>query len=390
MEYKAQELFFALLRYELFGREPDDEQKAQITPEMSHDIYNLSRQHDLTHLAASALLRLKLVDEDSPQGREFSKHLMLAVYRTEGFAYELSRISQVLEDEKIPFILLKGSVIRDIYPQSWMRTSCDMDVLVHYEDMDRAVAALERENQYTLVCRSGHDVSLRAPGGWTLELHFDLIEEEGVTARAAEEILDNVWQRAVPRREGSFCQVLSDEMEYFYHIAHMLKHFELGGCGVRPFIDLYLLNKMSCSAEKRQALLQQGGILQFARGVSRLSEVWMEDGKHDELTRELEEFILQGGVFGNSQNRVSVMQQQTGGRLSYLRSRLFLPMSVLREKFPVLKKYPCLAPVCQVVRWLRTIKEGRGNRAVREIGQNMSINKADTDKGAALRQKLGL
>lgn len=29
---------------------------------------------------------------------------------------------------------------------------------------------------------------------------------------------------------------MKEEMFYFYHIAHLAKHFEVGGCGIRQII----------------------------------------------------------------------------------------------------------------------------------------------------------
>ena len=42
-----------------------------------------------------------------------------------------------LEKAQIPFVPLKGSVIRKYYPEAWMRTSSDIDVLVHKEDVEK-------------------------------------------------------------------------------------------------------------------------------------------------------------------------------------------------------------------------------------------------------------
>ena len=44
----------------------------------------------------------------------------------------------------------------------------------------------------------------------------------------------------------------------------MAKHFESGGCGIRPFIDLLLLDALPAANEQeRAALLKDGGLLIF-------------------------------------------------------------------------------------------------------------------------------
>ena len=72
---------------------------------------------------------------------------------------------------------LKGSVLRASYPQDWMRTSCDIDILVHREDLERAVELLVEKKQYRREVTNLCDVSLYAPSGVHLELHYDLVLE---------------------------------------------------------------------------------------------------------------------------------------------------------------------------------------------------------------------
>ena len=77
------------------------------------------------------------------------QYISKAVFRYEQLNYENERICMALEKAQIPFIPLKGSIIRKYYPESWMRTSCDVDVLVHEEDAEKAVDVLVKEYGYT-------------------------------------------------------------------------------------------------------------------------------------------------------------------------------------------------------------------------------------------------
>jgi hypothetical protein len=49
--------------------------------------------------------------------------------------HEFERICLVLEKAKIPHIPLKGSVLRKLYKEPWLRTSCDIDILVQEETL---------------------------------------------------------------------------------------------------------------------------------------------------------------------------------------------------------------------------------------------------------------
>ena len=132
----------------------DDELKA---------LYKLSKSHDLAPLVGNALIKNNLLDEENPNGDEnhdgdktqgaenhsgvirseikqkFEKQILTAIYRYENINSELETLKTAFEEEKIPFIPLKGSVIRQYYPEPWLRTSCDIDILVHEEDIERAI-----------------------------------------------------------------------------------------------------------------------------------------------------------------------------------------------------------------------------------------------------------
>jgi hypothetical protein len=73
---------------------------------------------------------------------KFKKKQILAMYRHEKSVYALGRITQALSDAEICFIPLKGAVISALYPKSYQRTSCDIDILVHENDLEKAQEAM--------------------------------------------------------------------------------------------------------------------------------------------------------------------------------------------------------------------------------------------------------
>ena len=55
--------------------------------------------------------------------------------------------------------------------------------------------------------------------------------------------LERVWDYASPIADGRMEHRLTNEYLVFHVLAHMAAHFINGGCGVKPFVDLYLLKK---------------------------------------------------------------------------------------------------------------------------------------------------
>ncbi len=364
-------MFFELLRSEVCGGELTEELKQSLTPERLEEIYSIAKDHDLAHIAGQTLGKNRLL----PKGEiseQFRKQTMLALMRCSWLENAYENICQTLTCANIPFIPLKGAILRKYYPESWMRTSCDIDILVKEEMVEAAAKVLEEKQNYTRGLKTLHDISLHSPGGVHLELHYTTVEENRAVNAAA--VLDRIWEDARPEAEGSFCYVLSDAMFYFYHIAHMAKHVQEGGCGARTFLDLWILNhKVYFDSESRQALLTEGGLLTFAKTAESLAEAWFSGTEADALTCQLARFVLHGGMYGSMENDVAVKQMRRGGKLGYALSRIFLPYKKMKFRYPVLKKHPWLLPVYHVMRWITVLCKGNGWRSLQELETNISM-----------------
>lgn len=383
MDRKVTDLFFALLRGAALGEKGcSDEQKDAILS-CSESLFDLSSRHDLAHLVGASLFEEGMTDVYAA----FERSHLLAVFRHESIVYEQERVCQLLEAAEIPHMPLKGALLRDLYPEPWMRASCDVDVLIHAEDLDSAVAFLS-QNGYTVGEKTSHDVGLSSGGQIPVELHFRLWENgqgDGICT-----VLDEVLSHAVPAEGYRYRLLMPDEYFYFYHVAHMAKHVEHGGCGVRPFLDLWFLDRNQENEPQRNALLERGALLTFAEAARRLCGVWFGNASHDGVTEALADYILFGGVYGNEENRVALQQQQQGGRFRYAMSRIFIPFPVLKVYFPILNKHPWLAPIMQVCRWFRIFRRGDAKRSVRELQYNQNLDGKTAEQMKHLLDNLGL
>ncbi|MBQ4052771.1 MAG: nucleotidyltransferase family protein [Clostridia bacterium] len=383
----GEEILFALFRSGICGETLSQTYKDQITPKVLARAYKESKAHDLAHLACEVLDSNGLLSENTPYGEQFYYERQLAVCRFEQIDYEYKMLLEVLEQAKIPYLPLKGAITRAYYPQPWMRTSCDIDILVKPEDIQTAITVLETKSGYKQSGKTAHDVSLYSVGGVHVELHHVLIEEAGETQK----VLANVWDYTTPMEGKTYGRQMHDEMFYFYHIAHMAKHFSDGGCGVRPFIDLWLLdNRVPHDTEKRDSLLKEGGLLPFAEAMRKLSRVWFSGEEHDELTLRIQPYVCKGGVYGNLENRVAMQQVKKGGKFRYAMSRIFLPYDQLKLQYPVLERKKWLTPVCEVRRWCRLIFCGRAKHSVRELNVNANMTEERKAEIAQLLADLAL
>ena len=228
----------------------------ELTDEQISELYRLSKFHDIASIVGSSLIDGGFVKSTDLRDK-FQKEIMLSIYREKQISYELSRISMALREAKIDFIPLKGSVIRPLYSKPWLRTSCDIDVLVRESWLDTAVAILTEKLGYTTDGkRAFHDVSLYSPSGVHLELHFN-IKEVNVKM---DPILDKVWEHSAPISDGDAEYRQSIEFLIFHIIAHTAHHFSTGGCGIRPFVDLWLLTRCDYDKAAVSRLCAEAGV----------------------------------------------------------------------------------------------------------------------------------
>ncbi len=337
-----------LIANEICGREFSLPAEHSCSDEFYNEMFNTAMAHDIAHIVGTALINNGL-EKRSLACEQYRGCIYAVMFRYENLKYVTQKVCNVLEEEKIPYIPLKGAVIRNLYPQHWMRTGCDVDILVHKEDSERALNAITEKLGYEEKCRSEHDISVLSTENIYVELHYSLLEESYAPEMA--KVLDTVWEHAKPAEKDKFLYELDDAMFYFYHVAHMAKHFIQGGCGVRPFIDLWLIERSKdYHSSETDILLKKAKLTDFERIARKLTEVWFSGNEHDKITLIMENYILSGGHFGSPSTVMLSNQYKSGGRLKYALSRIFIPYAELKKQYPIIEKYKFLTPLCELCR----------------------------------------
>ena len=383
---RVTELMMVLLRSEITNIELDKSIFADLNEEDWTRLYYISKLHDLAHLVGNVVIKNNLLQNGEIRDK-YDKQTITAVYRYQKIQYEFNSICKILNGAQMEFLPLKGSVIRQYYPEPWMRTSCDIDILVHEEDLKKAQFAIESQLHYKFEKKGDHDIGATAPSGVHLELHYRLNDVN--IKRKSDIPLQRVWDYAT---EGeNYCRSLRDEMFYFYHITHMAKHFENGGCGIRPFIDLWFLNRnLNCNPEEKAKLLAEGGLTTFSEVADLLSKVWLEGAEPTLISAQMEEYVLSGGVYGTQENQIAVYQNKKKGKLGYILYRIWMPYPSLCVLYPSLKGKRILQPFYEIRRWFRLSKKDTFRRNFAEFKTSFAVSDETSERTAKLLTELGL
>ncbi len=342
------DMLIKLIGNEVCGCALDLPQAFSLSDEFLFELYSKAKAHDVVHIVGSALINNGLVNGRSAENA-YREQIYYKAFKYENLEFVLEKVCGILENAKTPYMPLKGAVMSDLYSQPWMRTGCDIDILVHEENVENAAKAITEALGYKYASKGKHDIQILSTENIYVELHFSLLEEEASPSMA--KVLGKAWEHAKPVEKGSYKYELDDAMFYFYHIAHMAKHFLGGGCGIRPFLDLWLMesNKNYCTPETK-ALLKKGRLIEFDETAKKLSKVWFSGEEHDEITAIMQDFIINGGSFGSAETRMLSEQHHKGGRIKYVLSRIFVPYDDLKGQYPIIKKYKFLTPICEICR----------------------------------------
>lgn len=358
-EISAKTVFFALIRAALTG-EADPSAADAVDGRVLRSLLIIgARQGVLPLLSEGARLCGCAKDAAAALRAASDRDLFDFVLRDKA----LGGVRAALDGAAVPYVSLKGAVLCGLYPEKWMRTSGDLDILVHEGDLDRAVAAIEAKTAFRAKARNYHDVTMTG-GGVCLELHFSICEN----SPSIDRVLSRVWEHCEPCGKGTEHR-MSPEYLAFHVAAHMSYHLARGGLGVRPYIDLYLLREKTAFDESAvRDMCGECGILKFYDAAARLGEVWIDGAGHDAVTNDMERLCFRGGVFGSTRGTEAALRRSDGA--SYLRRRVFQPRSELAEAYPEVEKRPYLAPIYQVRRWgaaLRRQNVKKKLRAIREL-----------------------
>ncbi len=345
-------------------------------------VFAAAKAHDMAHIVSVALDKLELLTLGYAVTEKFQKEQMLAFLRYERIRYDQSRFFEALEESEIDFIALKGAVLRDYYPEPYLRTSCDIDILIHEDDLPRAINELTEKGFKTDEKMSSHDVSFYTDNGVHLELHFTLHEKIDV---------DDVWKTSVLVEGEKHHRLMSKEMFYSHQVAHCAKHFTYGGCGIRLFLDMWLLLcKEKYDQREVERILSTGNFIQFEKIARALAFVWFSGEKHTELTRDMQDYIFKSGIYGKVENKVLIRQHRQGSAFKYAMTRIFMPYWQLCYYYPSLRKHKILLPFCEVARWFRLVFCGKAKKSFNELKTNATATDSQREQVVSLLDRLDL
>lgn len=381
---EIQQLLIEILYTELNEAEASAALLSKITEDALVFLYRLAKKHDLAQVLSKFVYKNKLAVSNEEFRERLQQEEVLALCKQERMNYAFEQVCGIFDQEKIPYIPLKGAVIRAYYPDERMRVSCDIDILVQEKQLDSVVACL-KDKGYICGNKRYHDIPVICPNKAPLELHFNIREDKAFL----DKVLKRAWDYAAPAQNSRYD--FTKPFFVFHMYAHMAHHFLSGGCGIRSLMDVWVMeHKMDAPCSCAKELLEKAGIYEFAVQMSGVANRCFTDNKPDDFSELVLNYIFNGGVYGTAENSIAVEKAKNGSALAYAFKRFFLSYPMMTTAYPILKKAPFLLPFCWIARGAKALLQGKSGKIQNELSYANHVSQEKIDEIKEIRARIKL
>jgi len=333
-------------------------------------VYNLAVRNSAQALLYFANGQGNILPDDVAV--KLKKAYQAAMLREMSQQSELEKIRKEFTENAIPFMLLKGSHLKALYPKPEMRFMVDMDVLVRKEDVEKARDIL-LSHGLKQEMNNGKDIVLIKAPFLTVELHNTLFTEDYYMY----EYFLGVWDKAV--KIGDYEYKMSDSDLYVYTLAHLAEHYTNAGACFRPTVDLYLMNKKlddSLDGGYIEAELEKLGLNSFNKNIISVGKSVFDGEEADGNIELMENYI----VFGPPVKNAAEAAEANENKAKRIVKMLFPNLRHMRLLFPILEKLPFLLPLFWVKRFFRYAFTKKAREKLK------AVNSADIEQYNTLRK----
>lgn len=299
----------------------------------------------------SGLIAVPILEMTNPLSNEWIEKWDSCLVRTialmsHRFA-EFERVTNNIVNKGIKLIALKGSVMKDYYPEPYLRTMGDFDIYIQERDADLVISSLDSLG-YEI---KKEDIGYSAIKNGVIWEIFDTLKEEFQINTVAydKKLYDNaiIWKNGIYR--------LNTNDMLVHLIVHFAKHLVYQGIGIRSILDIALYirkHKTEIDFNYIKECCVEQGYRNIYYYVLAAINMYFNLKINNEKNVDVDAFmgiLIDKGVFGAHSD--NIMMYQTSKLEGSIFRRLFFPkLSMMRERYTYLNKYPFLLPCAWIHR----------------------------------------
>ena len=325
-------------------------------------IYQYARKHQVSGIVYTQAKDIMPIDVLPI----FRQDTLATFYYASNRDSDFETIKKELLKNNIPFFVVKGPAVAELFPIPKLRAMGDIDLVVSHEYCEKCHEIL-LENGYRCATKQDEREWQYYKHGMELELHDRLVYEETVNETGHDTYFNDCWKYV---KEGQ----LDWNFHLLFLIFHLRKHFMNAGVGFRQFMDLAVVaQKIDIDWEWVEENLKITGMYPFAKKcygfVDQMFGIKtpLAEGLDADFAEDAIQTIFSNGVFGfdNADNKTSAsineVRKSKHPRLSlfylYLKE-VFPPWELLSKtkSYGYLQKSKYLLPIAWLHRLCRNIQ----------------------------------
>lgn len=339
----------------------------------------VAMRHKMTATVCMALEDTGLMDRCPDEARRrFAMEKTASIRASVLMGAERRRLLAFLEEKGIWYMPLKGILLQECYPRLGARQMSDNDIL--FDESARMVLRehMVRDGYKAEMAKAKvgcHDAYTKPPV-YRFEMHRWLFYDDlrGERRSVTASYYADVKSRLIKDADNGYGYHFRDEDLYVYLLAHIRKHYDYGGIGVRVLLDLYLYRQSRPGLDESYMAgeLDKLGLRPLealCRSAAEKLFAWPErqaeltDGEMA-LVRQME----RSGVYGTVSQSVQADMRQAGSRGRFLWRRVFPDITWYRTNAPFAYSHRWALPFFWVYRLFRgCVLNGKHNLAALRV-----------------------
>ena len=393
---KNEKYFFELLSNYIHGKSPE------YNDEISWDkIFNIAHKHSLSGVIYNMFKKQDKISNISMSlMAQEQVNYWTQIQNSINKDYEMKKVLEILSLKEIPHVLMKGYIIKNLYPDPDLRTMGDIDFLVKEEDIDKVheilITLLGYEHLKTV-----RAVRNYGKIGMNLEVHTSIFYDNISEKIDYEGYFNGAWDNVI-LKEGNLTYEFNIEYHLIFLIAHLAKHLYNEGCGVRMFLDIALYIKHykdELDWDYFWKEINKIELEKFTKNTFTLCSYWFKvKTKEENLYLEedffenITKYVLNSGTFGKTVENDMLnryrREKENSKKKNTNFAMIFPKTEVLANEFYYLQKYKFLYPIAWINRLFRLFTIRRKETLYKIV--NKSRLKNGAEEVYSIYRKMGL
>jgi len=292
--------------------------------------------------------------ETSPEVlRQIKQKHMRDIQRDVVQLNQLEKITDAFEEAGLDCLPLKGSVMKSLFPYSYLRFMGDIDILIHEADMKRA-SKIMNSMGYQTGTNSYNHLGFEKPPLMEVEMHRDLLPFES----KGSDQMAGIWNRVKLVEGRKHVYKMTDEDFLLFMLFHLYKHYSKNGTGIRSFIDLYVYQRAHKGLDRAyvDSKLAEAGILEISRDFLDFSSDYFDLVETKDKFKKMEKVVYESGVFGSAQLRTErELKDNQGNKFKVVLRKIFPSAGYMIQKYRFLEHKRYLLPIFYIGRVFKLV-----------------------------------